>query len=400
MRLLEDNKKLWYGVAAAVVILLLLWPSFGRGRPGVVSFLKSDYNALQQSEKQNADQIARQYNTANPRLIGEITRVRESNAQLGNQFSELRSYVLFIPPMPFKIPFWEHQPGLKFLEIRTQAHSMELVRYARLRDQAHAQVEVADQFFGLTMYSGGVPPEKEKLPLLMRQLAMIDDLVRKAIDGGVRKIGRVTPLAPVDQGPLNKTPFLKLYPIRLEVTGPSESIVAFVNSLDGFHGKVLSAATKTRAEGDQVVVDTEVEISLGKKHGLSDGNEISFTIFDDVPDKEDGLRYKGRARVTQVLDDKCKAIVPAEALPPVEEKDLESRKIKEGDYATTNFYTLLDLNIEATQNKEGTANTITATVTAAGAGLLEDSQGAVGPVASVPTTGKGPRPNKIRARGF
>ena len=397
MRLLEDNKRLWYGVAGAVVILLVLWPSFGKGRPAVVSFFKSDYKALEDTEKQNAEQIAKYYNTANPKLLGEIARLQQSNAHLAKQFAELRNHVVFIPPMPFKIPFWEHLPGLKFLEIRTQAHSMELVRYARLRD-----VEVADQFFGLNMYSGGVPPEKEKLPLLMRQLAMIDDLARKAIDSGVRKIGRVAPLTPVEAGALNKTPFLKLYPIRFEVTGPSESIVAFINSLDGFHGKVTKAATKTRAEAGQVIVDTEIEIGLGRKHGLSDGSEIWFTIFDDVPDKEDGLRYKGRARVMQLMDDKCKAMVPAEMLPPVEEKELENRKIKEGDYATTNFYTLLDLHVEAVPNKEGTSNTITATLTAASAGLLEGAEGtaAAGPVASLPAGGQKAKPNRIRAKGF
>ena len=396
MRFVEENRKLCYGLAAVVVILLVLWPSFREGRPAVVSFFKPEYNRLETSDRQNGEQIVTYYNQANPRMMGEIARGRECNAELGAQFTAVRDYIMFIPAMPFKVPADEVQPGLKFLEIQTKAHSVELVRYARLRD-----VEIEDMFFG--MNKNGVPPETEKLPLLMRQLAMIDDLARKAIDSGVRQIGRVTPMDPVESGPLNKTPFLKLYPVCMAVSGPFDAIIAFVNSLDGFHGKVTSAITKTRTEGEQVVADTVVEINLGSKQGLRDDHDLQFTIFDDVPDKADGLRYKGRAKVTQLSEEKCVAVVRGDELKRVhDEKEIESRKIKEGDIASGGFYTLLDLKIEAVKPSGDTSlvNRITAVITVAGAGLLEDSQGNVASVASVAGQAQGAKANKIRAGGF
>ena len=392
MRLFEENKRLCYGVLAAVVVLLVLWPSFREGRPAVISFFKSDYTQLESSERDNSKDIAKYYDPANPKLLGEVARAQQFNDELSRQYDDLRSYVLFVPPMPFKIPAWEPQPGLKFLEIQTKAHTVELARYASLRD-----VEIADPFFGLD--KNGVPPGKEKLPLLMHQLAMMDDLVRKAIDNRVQKIGKVYPLdPPVKVGPLNKTTFLKLYPVHVEVTASFEAIIAFVNSLDGFHGKVTRAGTQSRKEGRQVINDTIVDINLGTKHGLTTDREIDFTIFDPTPDKEDGLRYKGRAKVTDVQPDKCTAIVTSQSLPPVEEKEMEKRKIIVGDHASTNFYTLIDLRIDAVPgDKNSLTNRITAVITLAGVGLSEDVKG---PVAGGPPGQKQMRPLNIRRGGY
>lgn len=396
MRLIEENRKLCYGFAAAVVVLLVLWPSFREGRPAVVSFFKPEFGRLEATDTKNAEEIRKYYSAGNPKMMEEIARGRECNDALGAEFTTLRDYVLFIPAMPFRIPYYEPQPGLKFLDIQTKAHFVELVRYARLRD-----VEIEDPFFGLNM--NGVPPEKEKLPLLTRQLAVIDDLCRKAIDSGVRKIGKVEPMGPVESGALNKNPFLKLYPVRMVVTGPFDSIMAFVNSLDGIHGKVTSAGRKIPADGDRVVAGTPIEISLGSKHGLREGSEL--TIFDvpgkgEVPDKDDGVRYKGRARVTQLAEDKCMATVPADSLPAVEDKELENRKIKEGDIATTNFYTLLDMKIEANRPNDETSlvNRISAIITVAGVGLLQDAQGVS--MITITDSKQGNRPNKIRGGGY
>jgi len=377
----EENKKLCYGLLAAIVVLLVLWPSFREGRPAVIRFYSSEYAKLKKDEKGKSKQIKKYYNKKNPRMSSVISQAKRFNGELAEQYRRLRNHTIFIPPMPFKIPSWEPWKGLRFLEIQTNTHTTELLRYTSLRD-----IAIGDESFGLDL--GGVPPEKEKLPLLLRQLAMIDDLVRKAADCGVRRIDKVIPMNPVKTGPLNRPHFLAIYPVRMQLAASVESIMRFVNSLDGHHGKVTSVGTEVRHEGDTSVAESFVVIDVGRRHGLNPDHAITFTIFDEVPDKEDGLRYKGRAYVQEVHDDWCKAIIPKNALPPVEEKELEKRKIAKGDFATTNFYTLLDLKIEAHKPKAKNAltNDITSVITVGAVGFLEEAK-----AASAPVPGKGPK---------
>ncbi|HUS58565.1 MAG TPA: DUF2795 domain-containing protein [Planctomycetota bacterium] len=411
----EENKKLCYGLIVAVLLLIVLWPSFSNGRPGVVRFFKTKYLKLENAEAGNAREIDSRYKGTNPRLTAEISRSKQCNGELAAQYDQLVSHVLFIPGMPFRVPYGQSQPGMKFLDIQTKAHTMKLMQEASLRD-----VEVKDEFFGLNQF--GVPPEdKDKRELLLRQAAMIDDLVRKAMDCGVRRIDRVAPRETPLPDPLNKTPFLNLYRVRLEMTASLESIMKFINRLDGFHGTVEPAGVEMH-EGTR---NTRIKISVGRRHGITGDSPVSFTIFDQVHDSDDGLRYKGRAEVklSELHDDHCIAIVTASSarypeaflkdvqFPAIKDnliKHAKSRqapdhvvdllqqmpdyefetetkaaeafnkielRIAEGDIATTNFYSVMDLKIEAAPaDKAGISNKVTAAITVAGVGLLFDEK--------------------------
>jgi len=380
----EENKRLCYGVLGALVVLLVLWPRFKEGWPAVIRFFATDYGSLATKEEERSKKIEHYYDKKNRRMSSVISDAKRFNGELSEQYRELINHTVFIPPMPFKIASWEPWKGLKFLDIQTKTHTTNLLRYTSLRD-----VAIGDEFFGLDQH--GVPPEKGKLPLLLRQLAMIDDLVRKATDCGVRQIGRVIAMSPMKTGPLNRPHFLAVCPVRMEIAAPVESIMRFVNSLDGYQGKVTSVGTEVRQEDGKAISEQFIVIDVGRDHGLSRDHAITFTIFDEVPDKQDALRYKGRAYVQEVRDDSCKAIIPKNALPPVDEKELENRKIAKGDLATTNFYTLLDLKIEAEKPKAKNSlkNNITCVVTVGAAGLLEEAR-------TIGTTGPGKRPSKSR----
>jgi len=365
----EEHKKLCYAALAAAVVLLVLWPSFKQGRPAIVRFYAPEYGKLTAGERASAKKIAGYYDKKNPRMSSVTSQAKRFNRELTRQYAELKKHVIFIPPMPFKIEPWEPNKGLKFLEIQTKAHTVDLLRYTSLPD-----VVIGDEFFGLNL--GGVPPDPERLPLLLRQLAMIDDLVRKATDCRVRRIDRVIPMVPLKTGPLNKPHFLAVYPVRMEIAASVKSIMKFVNSLDGYHGRVTRVGTQNRREDGKVIAEAIVEIDVGRNDGIDPNYAATFTIFDDVPDAEDGLRYKGRAYVQEVQDDKCIAVIPKGALPPVDEKELEKRKIVAGDPATTNFYTLLDLKIEGTppREKNSLTNDIRAIVTVGAVGLVEETK--------------------------
>jgi hypothetical protein len=415
----EQNRKLCYGLLIALVLLLVLWPSFREGRPAVISFYKSRYRKLETDEKTNAKDIRKYYDQSNQRMSSVISQAKRFNMGLTQQYRELRNCAVFIPPMPFRIASWEPLKGLKFLEIQTKTHTVDLQRYMSLRD-----VYIGDQFFGLDL--GGVPPEESRLPLLLRQLAMIDDLVRKATDCGVRRIDRVIPMAPMETGPLNRANFLKVYPVRMEIGGSFESVMKFVNCLDGYHGRVIGLGTESRREGDSVFSETIVEVDVGTGDGLTAESPATFSIFDETFDEEDGLRYKGRARVQthKVLKDRCFAVLRKDELPPVpdgkqehykrleedtsvsandclELLELEELKVAKGDLATTNFYTLLDLKIMAIPPKEKNSltNDIVATVTAGAVGLLEDTRAGAA-ISSPRRTSKAVRPPRILRGGY
>ena len=364
----EQNKKLYYGLLAAAVVLLVLWPSFKEGRPAVISFYKPQYRKLEQTEKENAGEIRKYYNRRNRKMSTVISQARQFNGELLKQYRKLRNHVIFIPPMPYKIADFEPQPGSTLINIQDKAHTVDLLLYASLRD-----VEIVDKFLGINL--GGTPPEDpDKRALLLRQLAMIDDLVRKATDCGVRSIKKVFRIKPIEAGPLNRGHFLKVYPVRMEIGASVESIMKFVNSLDGYHGKV-TALGESGQEGGKLV-----RIDVGRDDGLTTDHAITFTIFDEVPDKQDGLRYKGRAYVEDIYKDYCTAIIPKDALHPAYKNDPSKRKIVAGDLATTNFYTLIDLRIRATPSREKNSleNDITATVTVGAVGLLDTAEVPIG----------------------
>lgn len=383
MRFWEENRALCYGVLISAVVLIVLWPSFGGGRPGIVSFFKSNYKKLEEREKSLDKEIERYFSPKNSRMSTEVSRARSLNEDLEGQFRQLRTRAIFIPPAPFRIPAFEPRPDYKLLKIQTETHQIGLVQYASLRE-----IEIVDEFFGLDQK--GTPPEKEKLPLLLRQMAAIDDLVRKAVDCGVQRIDRVIPMEPLKAGPLNKAHFLKAYPIRLEMTASYKTVMEFINTLDGFHGTVRSVGSQA-AKG---AGETVIEIDIGSKQGLSKEHAVTFTIFDDVPDKDDGLRYKGRAYVQEILDDHCVARIPAEALPSLEDdKEMAERKVAKGDCATTNFYTLMDLKIDAEAPREKTTlvNKTRAVITVGCLGLLDTDSPGGGKGPKAPTTAPPPR---------
>jgi hypothetical protein len=275
---------------------------------------------------------------------------------------------------------------MTFKQIQTKEHTVDLVRYASLRD-----VQIEDKYFG--MYLKGELPPEDKLPLMLRQLAMVDDLVKKAADCGFGKIESVNPIAPFETGPLNKEMFLKAYPVQMRVGAPAKSVMRFVNQLDGHHGKVIAVL------GENANSELKIEIDVGRDDGLPDNVPVSFTLFDETPDARDGLRYKGRANVKEVHNDQCVALVPKDSLPPGYGQNGTTWEIGKGDLATTNFYTLLDLKIEATPPKKDNQleNDITATITVAGIGLLQDTQESL-TTAQQPKSSQ--RPPSVRRGGY
>ena len=382
----EENKKLCLGLLAAFVALLVLWPSFGNGRPGILRFWAPTYGKLEEDEGTNAEKIDKLFNKKNQLTSEVISQAKRFNSELSQQYRELRNHVIFIPPRPFRIAPQEPLPGLKFLEIQTKIHTGELLRYISLRN-----VLIDDKYFGLDQ--GGVPPEEKRLALLLRQAAIIDDLVRKAADCGVRSIDRVIYFEPVKAGPINRPHFLKTYPVRMHVGAPVEAIMKFTNTLDGYHGKVTQAGTSTRKEGREMISERVIRIDVGSRDGLTNEHAITFTIFDEEPDEKDGLRYKGRATVTQINEDHCIATVPEPAPKEIwDDEELEKREIVKGDLATTNFYALIDHKIQGQppRGKNSLTNDITAVVTVAALGLLEDAK-TYGP-AGGKTTKPGKRP--------
>jgi len=388
----EQNKHLVYGLLAAAVILIVLWPSFGEGRPGIVRMFRSEYAQYERKERDNAKKIKKYYNPKNERAGTVISEAKRFNRGLAEQYRTLRNFVIFIPPAPYRIPSWEAEKQGKFLKIQAKWHRIELVRYASLR-----RVEIIDPSFGMDF--SGMPPEEDKLPLFLRQAAMIDDLVHKAVDSGVQRIDSITPMAPVETGPLNRDNFLRLYPVRMEIAAPYEAIIKFINSFDGFHGTVTTAGTELDPQTDQRA--TIVEIDVGSSDGLTAGSDVSFTIFDEMPDPDDGLRYKGRAYVYDVQENFCRARIPEEPRrKSFTEEELKKRKIVKGDLATTNFYTLMDFKIQAIppREKNSLTNELTATITVGSVGLLTD--GRKGPVVGLPVATKARRPPSIWRGGY
>lgn len=366
----EENKKLCLGLLAALVALLVLWPSFKDGRSGILSPWKPRYGKLQEDERTNDEEINKHFNKKNQPTSEVISQARRYNSELEQQYRELRNHVIFFAPTPFRIASWDAQPGLRFLEIQNETHTRDLLQYISLRN-----VLIDDKYVGLDQ--GGVPPEEKSLPLLLRQAAMIDDLVRKAADCGVRSIDKVIHYPPIKAGPLNRPHFLKMYPVRMRVGAPVEAIMKFMNSLDGYHGKVTQAGTSSRQEGGEMISERIIRIDVGSRDGLTNEHAITFTIFDEEPDEEDGLRYKGRATVIRINEDHCIATVPEGPRKDIwDDEERNKREVVKGDLATTNFYTLIDLKIQGQppREKNSLTNDIEAVITVAALGLLEEAK--------------------------
>ena len=390
----EQNKRLIYGLLASLIILGVLGPSFSEGRPGIVRFIfKEPYDRAASTEKENAKKIEEYYNPRNQLAGSVIAEAGRFNTGLEDQYRSLRNFVIFIPPEPYRIASWEPEKQGKFLKIQAKSHRIDLIRYASLR-----MVEIADPSFGLDF--SGMPPEEDKLPLLLRQAAMIDDLVRKAVDSGVERIDRITPMQPFETGPLNRDEFLKLYPVRMEISAPFDAIMKFANTFDGFHGTITEAGTESDPESGQRAII--VEIDIGSADGLTLQTDLYFTIFDETADEEVGLRYTGRAIVYDVPENFCRARSPAEPRRGLfTEDELKKREIVPGNLATTNFYTLMDLKILASPPKEKNSltNRLTATITAGAVGLMSGS-GPKGTIAGPRTPTKARRPPSVWRGGY
>ncbi|NQT19538.1 MAG: hypothetical protein HQ592_07525 [Planctomycetes bacterium] len=367
----EENKKLCLSLLAALVVLVVLWPSFKGERPGIIIPWKKDYARLEEKEKDQAEKIRKYYNKKNQLMSKVTAQAKQYNSELEQQYREMRNHGIFIPPWPFRIAPEDGQPGLTFFQIQTKAHTRDLLQYTSLRN-----VAVSDKYHGLDQH-GAPPDKKEKRQLLLRQSAMIDDLVRKATDCGVRSIDRVIHFEPIEAGPLNKAHFLRMYPVRMHIGAPVEAIMKFMNGIEGYHGKVTPIRVDRSQENGKTISETVIRIDVGTKDGLTDQHATTFTIFDEQSDKEDGLRYKGRATVTQVNKDHCIAVVSEETLNDIwDTEEREKRKIAEGDLATTNFYTLIDLKIQgaAPREKNSLTKDIAAVITVGALGLLEEAK--------------------------
>jgi len=179
MKWWEDNRKLLYGFIAAAVILLILFPSFTRGRPSIISFFRGKYISLEQTRLRNDKKIDQLYHEgANRRLTAEeAARAARLNSELAENFLSLRNRMIFIPPMPYKISDYDVDPGHTLLRIQT-ARREELQRMLSLRD-----IQLADPSFGVDLR--GTSPPRDKIPILLRKLAIVDDLARRAADSQI-----------------------------------------------------------------------------------------------------------------------------------------------------------------------------------------------------------------------
>jgi len=250
---LQQNKLFAIVVGAALLALIVLWPSlFGLG-PTVVTLDASRYNKAEidlRKHKPKMDQYYPKSGKGVP-MRRAVQDIEASNKVLQANLDEMRTWMTFVPRYPFRIPETRAADD-KRREYVTLAYNYALFGElmagdeCTIKDQADGIVWLAstrnvpllDKVFGMPEVAtpGAIKDPETRI----MQIALVHELGHLAIRLNVDEITSIVPAEPY-RLKLGGAEVAVAYPLTVRIRCDPPTLLAFLHALDGAHGRVAKA---------------------------------------------------------------------------------------------------------------------------------------------------------------